>query len=402
MKQLFNILVLVLIANIAIAQAPQGIPYQAAARNSSGAILASTNISVRFTIRDSIATGTIKYRETHSVTTTAQGMFSLNVGQGTVVSGTFAGINWGVNSKFMQMEMDPAGGSSYIDMGTSQMMSVPYAMCAGTLSTINSDGATTTFVGISLVTQTPSFDSAGIFLSGGNIISDGGLPIKCKGICWNTSPHPTTDLLTKIIDSNGNLGYFSAQIHSFLANTTYYVRAFIVNDSGTFWGNEVVVTIPVKVGVSYQGGYIAYIFQPGDSLYISGEIHGLIAAPNDQNSGIEWATTYGNVSGARYYSIGAGVTNTNAIVSMMGSTGKAAKLCYDLVLNGYNDWFLPSRNELVKLFENKNLIGGFVADKYWSSSETSTTAANTTNFSTGLTSVDLKGSLIRVRAIRIF
>jgi hypothetical protein len=131
MKQLLNILALVLLANIAVAQAPQGIPYQAAARNSSGAVLASTNISVRFTIRDSIATGAIKYRETHSVTTTAQGMFSVNVGQGTVVSGTFAGINWATNAKFLQVEMDPAGGSSYIELGTQQMMSVPYALNAG-------------------------------------------------------------------------------------------------------------------------------------------------------------------------------------------------------------------------------------------------------------------------------
>jgi hypothetical protein len=140
MKQLFNILVLLLIANVAIAQAPQGIPYQAAARNSSGAILASTNISVRFTIRDSIATGAIKYRETHSVTTTAQGMFSLNVGQGTVVSGTFSGINWGTNAKFMQVEIDPAGSTSYIDMGTQQMMSVPYAKYAETSGAVVSSG----------------------------------------------------------------------------------------------------------------------------------------------------------------------------------------------------------------------------------------------------------------------
>jgi hypothetical protein len=96
-------IICLLLAAITHAQAPQGIPYQAAARNSSGAILASTNISVRFTIRDSIATGAIKYRETHSITTTAQGMFSLNVGQGTVVSGTFAGINWATNAKFMQL-----------------------------------------------------------------------------------------------------------------------------------------------------------------------------------------------------------------------------------------------------------------------------------------------------------
>lgn len=96
------------------AQAPQGIPYQGAARNSSGAVLAGTSISVRFTIRDSVATGSIKYRETHSVTTTAQGMFSVNVGQGTPVAGTFSGINWGTNSKFMQVEMDPVGGASHI------------------------------------------------------------------------------------------------------------------------------------------------------------------------------------------------------------------------------------------------------------------------------------------------
>ena len=133
MKQLLNIFLLLLLANIAMAQAPQGIPYQAVARNSTGAILASTSISVRFTIRDSVATGTIKYREAHTVTTSAQGMFSVNVGQGTPVTGTFFNINWGTNAKFMQVEMDPAGGTSYIDMGTTQMMSVPYALNSSSL-----------------------------------------------------------------------------------------------------------------------------------------------------------------------------------------------------------------------------------------------------------------------------
>jgi hypothetical protein len=137
MRQILNILFIVLLASITYAQAPQGIPYQAVARNSSGAILASTSISLRFTIRDSVTTGTIKYRETFSVTTTAQGMFSVNVGQGTPVTGTFAGINWGSNAKFMQVEMDPAGGSSYIDMGTTQMMSVPYALSATTASSVS-------------------------------------------------------------------------------------------------------------------------------------------------------------------------------------------------------------------------------------------------------------------------
>ena len=132
---------LLLMVNFALAQAPQGIPYQAVARNSSGAILASTAIRVRFTIHDSIATGAIVYRETFNPTTTSQGMFSVNVGAGTVVSGTFSSINWGTNSKFMQVEIDPAGGTSYIDMGTSQMMSVPYALFSNSAIFLSGSGS---------------------------------------------------------------------------------------------------------------------------------------------------------------------------------------------------------------------------------------------------------------------
>ena len=131
MRSILSLFVFTMLSLVALAQAPQGIPYQAVARNSSGVIIASTAISVRFTIHDSIATGTTVYRETFNPTTTAQGLFSVNVGQGTVVSGTFSSINWGTNAKFMQVELDPAGGTSYIDMGTQQMMSVPYALYAG-------------------------------------------------------------------------------------------------------------------------------------------------------------------------------------------------------------------------------------------------------------------------------
>jgi hypothetical protein len=130
MKRIFTFFALFLISSTVHAQTPQAIPYQAAARNSSGAVLASTPISVRFTVRDSMPSGAIKYRETHSVTTTADGMFSVNIGQGTPVSGTFTTINWSTNAKYTQVEIDPAGGSSYVVMGTQQMMSVPYALYA--------------------------------------------------------------------------------------------------------------------------------------------------------------------------------------------------------------------------------------------------------------------------------
>jgi hypothetical protein len=118
--------------HLAYAQVPQGIPYQAAARNASGQALVNTAVKVRFSILDSVATGTVVYKETHSTTTNSVGLFNVNVGMGTPVTGTFNAINWGKNAKFMQMELDITGtGSSYVNMGTQQMLSVPYALYAG-------------------------------------------------------------------------------------------------------------------------------------------------------------------------------------------------------------------------------------------------------------------------------
>jgi len=125
-----------------IAQFPQGIPYQAIARGSSGAIILSHTISLRFTIHDSIITGTNVYQETFTPTTNSLGLFSINVGTGTAVSGIFSSINWGHNAKFMQVEMDATGGTSYTNMGTQQMMSVPYALYAG-----SSNGGFTHYLG---------------------------------------------------------------------------------------------------------------------------------------------------------------------------------------------------------------------------------------------------------------
>jgi hypothetical protein len=136
MKKLTLIFIL-LLTHLAYAQVPQGIPYQAAARNASGQALVNTSVKVRFSILDSVATGTVVYKETHSTTTNSVGLFNVNVGMGTPVTGTFNAINWGKNAKFMQMELDITGtGSSYVDMGTQQMLSVPYALYAGSIALV--------------------------------------------------------------------------------------------------------------------------------------------------------------------------------------------------------------------------------------------------------------------------
>jgi hypothetical protein len=115
---------------ILLAQPPQAIPYQAVARDNSGNPLVTQTISLLFSIHDSIATGTVVYQETHSVITNMLGLITANIGQGTVVSGTFVTIDWGGGSKFIQVEMDTSGGSNFVDMGTQQMLSVPFALLA--------------------------------------------------------------------------------------------------------------------------------------------------------------------------------------------------------------------------------------------------------------------------------
>jgi trimeric autotransporter adhesin len=128
-KHTLFLTVLLLCMNIIVdAQVPQQISYQGIARNSSGDILSNQNISLRFSILNVSAGGTILYRETHNTTTNSLGLFNVNIGAGSIVSGSFVSIVWSTSAKFLQVEMDAAGGSSYISMGTQQLLTVPYAL----------------------------------------------------------------------------------------------------------------------------------------------------------------------------------------------------------------------------------------------------------------------------------
>ena len=122
------------------AQAPQGIPYQAVARDNAGNLIKSQIIALRFTIHDGSTAGPVVYSETHSVTTDELGLFSVNIGGGASTE-TLAAVNWGSGAKFTQVEVDVTGGSNYTDMGTTQMMSVPYALYAGSAGSATSMGS---------------------------------------------------------------------------------------------------------------------------------------------------------------------------------------------------------------------------------------------------------------------
>jgi hypothetical protein len=129
-KKIILFLGLIVIVISSNAQAPNAIPYQGVARNAAGNIISSQAISLRISIRDISAAGTIIFRETHSTTTNTLGLFNINIGLGTPVTSTLAAVNWGGATKFLQVELDPAGGASYLNMGTTQLNSVPYALFA--------------------------------------------------------------------------------------------------------------------------------------------------------------------------------------------------------------------------------------------------------------------------------
>ncbi|MDD4476776.1 MAG: DUF1566 domain-containing protein [Patescibacteria group bacterium] len=160
---------------------------------------------------------------------------------------------------------------------------------------------------------------------------------------------------------------------------------------------------PVAVGDSYQGGVVAYILAEGDTGYDANTQHGLIAMASDQSVGTAWSNVVDQLAGTSD-AIGTGQANTTAIVGQAGHTTSAAKLCDDLVSGGYSDWYLPSRNELNKLYLNRVAIGGFsLTSWYWSSSESNAYQSWDRYFDSDLEYADDKGyGGGHVRAVRSF
>jgi hypothetical protein len=165
------------------------------------------------------------------------------------------------------------------------------------------------------------------------------------------------------------------------------------------------VTIPLyTIGDTALGGKIAYILQRGDSGYDANIQHGLVAAISDQTSGIRWHNGTNKITGAKGIVIGTGFANTNSIISAQGetTTSYAAGLARAYKGGGYDDWFLPSKDELNKLYINKVIIGGFVNNNYWSSSEKDFEFAYKLNFTNGDQNANNKVNVFYVRAIRAF
>uniref|UniRef100_UPI004048E1FA hypothetical protein n=3 Tax=Flavobacterium sp. TaxID=239 RepID=UPI004048E1FA len=136
MKKIITICAVLLMTASVFAQAPEKMSYQAVVRDGSNALVTSTAVGMQISILQYSASGTAVYVETQTPTSNINGLVSLEIGSGTVVSGDFTNINWSNGPYFIKTETDPTGGTSYSITGTSQLLSVPYALHAKTAETV--------------------------------------------------------------------------------------------------------------------------------------------------------------------------------------------------------------------------------------------------------------------------
>lgn len=233
---------------------------------------------------------------------------------------------------------------------------------------------------------------------GGNVVSEGKSAVTARGVCWSEFTNPTISSY-HTVDGSGS-GLFTSSLTSLTQSTTYYLRAYATNTYGTSYGENIIFTTDpdpctASIGTNYGGGKIIYFLQSGDLGYDANVCHGLIMSSSLGYYNWGCNTTY---LGASAQAIGYGQSNTTTIVNGCADSNCAARICDNLILNGYGDWYLPSLNEAMKMWNVLYLTESGI--NYWTSSEYDATSAYYVVNNTG--NIINKNSNIYIRAIRSF
>ena len=357
MKKIYSILAGLLLTASVFAQAPQKMSYQAVIRNSSSTLVTSTPVGMKISILQGSSTGTAVYVETQTPSTNANGLVSLEIGTGAVITGTFSAINWATGPYFIKTETDPTGGTVYNITGTNELMSVPYAL----FSANGTPGATGATGPTGLTGATGPQGPIGLTGATGPTGLTGATgPQGPIGLTGATGPQGPIGLTgaTGPAGTNGQVGGF-----------THYL------------------------GEAFNGGIIYYLYKGSDGLE-----HGLIVALTESTA--QWQTTGTLVTANRTED---GAFNTNLMTGSPAAT-------YIATLGA--GWYLPSIDELGLLYYNRFTVqkalrtGGNTllsnTANYWSSTEYDATYAYSFNFVNGYAYGNFKTTTDTVRGVRAF
>ncbi len=336
---------------------PNAFNYSAVARNAAGQPIATATIGIQISILKTSSTGASQYSENHFVITDDFGLFNLVIGAGAVQSGSMATIDWSNDNYYLKVAMDASGGTNFLTIGTTQLLSVPYAMYAKSAGTVSGGVNETDPVfgssvasGITLADTTNWNNKQNLLVAGSNITISG-----------NTISATT---------ASGGGGF------------THYI------------------------GEEFGGGIIFHLWKDSQGIE-----HGLIVDKTDLSTSQVWSNLSSTLIGPSAQSSWDGLSNSNAIVAQAGHTSSAAALCLNSTNGGQGDWYLPSTQEMNVLWNNYYTVSQTIAQSpgatqlqasYWTSFEAAASTAYYVNFFGGNFPGSNKGANYYVRAVRKF
>jgi hypothetical protein len=393
MRKIYSILAVLLLTVSVFAQAPQKMSYQAVIRNSSNALITSTPVGMQISILQGSSTGTPVYVETQTPSTNANGLVSLEIGTGIIISGTFSTINWATGPYFIKTETDPTGGTAYTIAGTNELMSVPYAL----FSANGTPGATGPQGPIGLTGAVGATGAQGpIGLTGAVGATGAQGPIGLTGAVGATGAQGPIGL-TGAVGATGATGATGPQGSIGATGATGATgpqgSIGLTGATGAAGTNAGVGGFTHYLGEAFNGGIIYYLYKGSDGLE-----HGLIVALTESTA--TWQTTGTLVNANRTED---GAFNTGLMTGSPAAT-------YVTGLGA--GWYLPSIDELGLLYYNRysaqkglRTLGNTLLSNtayYWSSTEHDAAHAYYFYFRDGFASPTGKTDAATVRGVRAF
>lgn len=401
-----------------LAQAPEKFSYQAVIRNAGGALVSNQTVGVRISVLFGLSNGTAVYVERHSVTTNSNGLLSLQVGDGETISGNFGQIDWSQGNYFIKTETDINGGNNYTISGTSQLLSVPYALHAlsaasfsgqieendpifqqSIAATISEDDISHWNEKLDSFTEADPLYASSVASSitandierwnGDQFIevdpifeaSVAAIIVSSDISNWNnkldsfTENDPVFGSSTAASITEEDLTNWNSKLDSYTEIDPLFAASVSagINSSDTAKWNNKQETLSAGTGIEIDGNVISTNisitsysvgdFAQGGVVFWVDETgqHGLVASIENQSAGVKWrggATNYTVM--ARGNGIYAGKINTSIIIGAHAAKDDvdvhAAFLCNSYNGNDFGDWYLPSIRELELLYENQAIV----------------------------------------------